>query len=216
MPKQDGRTETCMKVLLINGSPHKDGCTNRALNEVMETLEQNGIKSELVWIGTDAIHGCIACGGCADTKKCVFNDVANVISEKMAECDGLIVGSPVYYSSPNGSLLSLLDRVFGICPYLTHKPAAAVTSARRAGTSATIDAINKYFTIRQMPVVSSTYWNMVHGSKKDDVEEDAEGLQTMRNLAQNMAWLLKCIKAGEDAGISVPTAQTGKKTSFIR
>ena len=205
-----------MKVLLINGSPHKDGCTNRALSEVAYALGTSGIDSEIVWIGTDAKHGCIACGGCKETKQCVFDDGVNEISEKMAECDGLVIGSPVYYAGPNGALCAMLDRLFGFCPYLAHKPAAAVVSARRGGTTAALDKLNKYFTIRQMPVVSSTYWNMVHGSKKDDVEEDAEGLQTMRNLAQNMAWLLKCIKAGEDAGISAPTAQTGKKTSFIR
>ncbi len=205
-----------MKVLLINGSPHKDGCTNRALKEIAAELKENGTDSEIVWIGTDALHGCIACGGCAKTKKCVFDDVANVISEKMADCDGLIIGSPVYYSSPNGSLLAMLDRLFGFCPYLTHKPAAAVASARRAGTSATLDALNKYFTIRQMPVVSSTYWNMVHGAKAEDVDSDKEGLQTMRNLARNMVWLIKCINAGKDAGITAPTPDSGERTNFIQ
>ena len=204
-----------MKVLLVNGSPHKDGCTNRALNEVCTTLRENGIESEIVWIGTKT-NGCVVCGGCKETQKCVFDDAANVISEKMAECDGLIIGSPVYYSSPNGALLATLDRLFGFCPHLAHKPAAAVASARRAGTSATIDAINKYFTIRQMPVVSSTYWNMVHGSAASDVDEDKEGLQTMRNLAQNMAWLIKCIKAGKEAGIDIPTVETSERTNFIR
>ena len=204
-----------MKVLLVNGSPHKEGCTNRALMEVSAMLSKNGIESEIVWIGTKT-NGCVVCGGCKETHKCVFDDAANIISEKMAECDGLIIGSPVYYSSPNGALLAILDRLFGFCPYLAHKPAAAITSARRGGTSATIDAINKYFTIRQMPVVSSTYWNMVHGSVPSDVEKDKEGLQTMRNLAQNMAWLIKCINAGKEAGIDIPTAETGERTSFIR
>ena len=204
-----------MKVLLVNGSPHKEGCTNRALKEVSLTLSKNGIESEIVWIGTKT-NGCVVCGGCKETHKCVIDDAANIISEKMAECDGLIIGSPVYYSSPNGALLAILDRLFGFCPYLAHKPAAAIASARRGGTSATIDAINKYFTIRQMPVVSSTYWNMVHGSTPSDVEKDKEGLQTMRNLAQNMAWLIKCINAGKEAGIDIPTAETGERTSFIR
>lgn len=205
-----------MKVLLINGSPHETGCTNRALTEVAKAIQGNGIDTEIVWIGKDAIHGCVACGGCAKTKKCVFGDIANDISEKMADCDGLVIGSPVYYSSPNGSLLALLDRLFGICPHLAHKPGAAVVSARRGGTTASIDAINKYFTIRQMPVVSSTYWNMVHGNAPTDVENDKEGLQTMRNLGNNMAWLIKCIKAGQDAGITTPVAETQERTNFIR
>lgn len=205
-----------MKVLLINGSPHKDGCTNKALQEIANTLNDNNVDSEIIWIGKNALRGCAVCGGCAKSKKCVFDDIANDISEKMAECDGLIVGSPVYYSSPNGSLLAMLDRLFGFCPYLAHKPAASITSARRAGTSATIDVLNKYFTIRQMPVVSSTYWNMVHGAKAEDVENDKEGLQTMRNLAKNMAWLIKCIDAGKNAGINAPTAETNERTNFIR
>lgn len=205
-----------MKVLLINGSPHKDGCTMRALKEVAMSLNANGVESEIVWIGTGAVHGCIACGGCKNTGKCVFDDGVNEISEKMAECDGLVVGSPVYYSSANGSLLSLLDRLFGICPHLAHKPAAAVASARRAGTTATLDCLNKYFTIRQMPVVASTYWNMVHGASFGDVEQDLEGLQSMRNLGKNMAWLIKCINAGKEAGVDIPTAETGARTNFIR
>ncbi len=205
-----------MKVLLINGSPHKNGCTNRALCEVAEELKRNGIESEIFWIGNDAVHGCIVCGGCSNTGKCVFDDCVNVLSEKMAECDGLVIGSPVYYASPNGALLAILDRLFGVCPHLLHKPAAAVASARRAGTTATLDALNKYFTIRQMPVVASTYWNMVHGSQAEDVENDFEGLQTMRNIGKNMAWLIKCINAGKEAGVATPIADSGKRTNFIR
>lgn len=204
-----------MKVLLINGSPHKDGCTNRALNEVASELHSNGIETDFVWIGTGAHNGCIACGGCSATKKCVFDDGVNEISNKMSECDGLVIGTPVYYASPNGALLAMLDRLFGICPHLAHKPAAAIASARRAGTTASLDVINKYFTIRQMPIVASTYWNMVHGSKPEDVEKDSEGLQTMRNIGKNMAWLIKCIKAGSDNGISVPVADNGERTNFI-
>lgn len=205
-----------MKVLLINGSPHKDGCTNRALCEVAYALGTSGIDSEIVWIGNDAKHGCIACGGCKDTHRCVFEDGVNELSEKMVECDGLVVGAPVHYACPCGTIHSVLDRLFGFCPYLAHKPAAAVVSARRAGTTASIDVLNKYFTIRQMPIVSSTYWNMVHGSQKDEVNEDKEGLQSMRNLGKNMAWLLKCIKAGKEAGIDAPMAETGARTNFVR
>lgn len=205
-----------MKVLLINGSPHKNGCTNRALSEVAGELENNGIETEIFWIGTNTGHGCIACGGCSNTGKCVFDDCVNELSEKMEDCDGLVIGSPVYYASPNGALLGVLDRLFGICPHLLHKPGAAVTSARRGGTTASLDVLNKYFTIRQMPVVSSTYWNMVHGSCAEDVEKDTEGLQTMRNIGRNMAWLIKCIDAGKKNGIEVPIADNGAKTSFIR
>lgn len=205
-----------MKVLLINGSPHKTGCTYTALSEVSKSLTENGVDSEIVWIGNGAIHACIACGGCADTGKCVFDDGVNEISEKMAECDGLIVGTPVYYASPNGAVYSLLDRLFGICPSLAHKPAAAVASARRGGTTAALDGLNKYFMIRQMPVVSSTYWNMVHGNKPEDVLQDKEGLQTMRNLGKNMAWLIKCINAGKNSGIDIPEAEKTEKTNFIR
>lgn len=204
-----------MKVLLINGSPHKNGCTNRALCEVAEELKRNGVETEIFWIGIDAVHGCVVCGGCSKTGKCVFDDCVNVLSEKMAECDGLVIGSPVYYASPNGTLLAILDRLFGVCPHLLHKPAAAVASARRAGTTATLDALNKYFTIRQMPVVASTYWNMVHGSQAEDVENDFEGLQTMRNIGKNMAWLIKCINAGKEAGVETPIADSGKRTNFI-
>lgn len=205
-----------MKVLLINGSPHKNGCTNRAITEVAQALNAEGIETETVWIGTEPHSGCIACGGCAVSKKCVFDDGVNEISAKMSECDGLVIGTPVYYASPNGSLLAMLDRLFGICPDLAHKPAAAVASARRAGTTASLDVINKYFTIRQMPIVASTYWNMVHGSKPEDVEKDTEGLQTMRNIGKNMAWLIKCINVGKDNGISVPVADSGERTNFIK
>ena len=205
-----------MKVMLINGSPHKQGCTYTALAETAKELNNNGIETEICWVGNNGIRDCIACGTCASAGKCVFDDAVNEIAGKMSECDGLIVGSPVYYASPNGAVYSLLDRLFMSCPDLAHKPAAAVASARRAGTTATIDGILKYFTIRQMPVVSSTYWPMVHGSKPEDVMQDEEGLQTMRNLAKNMAWLIKCIDAGKKAGIDVPATETGAKTNFIR
>ena len=205
-----------MKVLLINGSPHKSGCTRRALSEVSAALNENGIETDIVWIGNGEIHGCIACKKCKETNRCVFDDCANELSEKMEEYDGLVVGSPVYYASANGSLFSLLDRLFGICPYLLHKPAAAVVSARRGGTSTALDSINKYFSIRQMPIVSSTYWNMVHGNTPEEVEQDKEGLNTMKNLGYNMAWLIKCIEAGKKNGIVPPQTNPTIKTNFIR
>ncbi len=206
-----------MKVLLINGSPRPKGCTYTALAEVAKTLNECEIETEIIQIGNQAIRGCIACGGCAGKARCVFDDDAvNEIIAKMETADGLVIGSPVYFASPNGNLISLLDRLFYAGTCFAHKPAAAVVSARRAGTTVTLDDLNKYFTIRQMPVVSSTYWNMVHGSCPEDVLQDREGLQTMRNLGRNMAWLLKCIESGKKNGIEVPTAESGVWTNFIR
>ena len=207
-----------MKVLLINGSPRVKGCTFTALSEVAKALEENGIETEIAQIGNKAIRGCIGCGGCAGKGRCVFDDdVTNEMIAKVEEADGIVIGSPVYYSSPNGNLISMLDRLFYAAgEYFVHKPAAAVASARRAGTSATLDDLQKYFTIKQMPIVSSTYWNMVHGSCPEDVLKDEEGLQTMRNLGRNMAWLLKCIENGKNNDILPPEAETGSKTNFIR
>lgn len=206
-----------MKVLLINGSPHEHGCTNRALEEVAASLKANGIDSEIFWIGNGAIHGCIACGQCGGiSNHCVFEDTVNEALVKMQESDGLIVGSPVYYASLNGALSAFMDRMFYAGACFHHKPAAAVASARRAGTTATLDIIQKYFTINQMPLVSSQYWNMVHGSCPEDVEKDLEGLQTMRTLGKNMAWLLKCIEAGKEKNITAPKAETSEWTNFIR
>lgn len=206
-----------MKVLLINGSPHEHGCTRAALDEVARTLSDCGVETELINIGTGAVAGCTACGGCARTGRCVVDDGVNAAIEALAAADGLIVGSPVHYASPAGALLAFLDRMFFAgADRFAHKPAAALTSARRAGTTASLDVINKYFTISQMPVVSSTYWNMVHGGRAEDVAEDAEGLQTARNLARNMAWLLRCIEAGRKAGIEPPEAELKNRTNFIR
>lgn len=206
-----------MKVLLLNGSPHEKGCTNRALLEVAKALDAEGIETETVHIGNQAIHGCIGCGKCAQTGRCVFKgDPVNAVLDQMDQVDGLVVGSPVYYASANGSLFSFLDRLFYAGRDFAFKPAAAVASARRAGTTATLDALNKYFTIAQMPVVSSKYWNMVHGRTPEEVEQDLEGLQTMRTLGKNMAWLLKCLEAGKAAGISLPTQEEKTWTNFIR
>ena len=207
-----------MKVLLLNGSPHPHGCTFTALSEVAKTLEENGVETEILQIGAKPVRGCIACGGCAGKGRCVFgDDIVNTLIEKMEQADGFIVGSPVYYASANGAVECILDRAFYAGgKAFVHKPAAAVASARRAGTTATLDELTKYFTISQMPVVSSTYWPMVHGGKAEDVAKDEEGLQIMRNLGRNMAWLLKCIEAGRQAGVQVPEAERQYRTNFIR
>ncbi len=206
-----------MKVLLINGSPNAKGCTYTALSEVEKILNENDIETEMIQIGNKAIRGCIGCGGCKSTKRCVFNDdLVNEVIAKMESADGLIIGSPVYFASPNGNLMSMLDRMFYAGDCFAHKPAAAVVSARRAGTTVSLDDLNKYFSIRQMLTVGSTYWNMVHGSKPEDVLCDEEGLQTMRNLGRNMAWILKCIEAGAATGIKAPAAEREKWTNFIR
>ena len=205
-----------MKVLLVNGSCHKDGTTFAALSEIAETLKKENIDSEIVQLGPDAQQDCVACGYCREHNKCAFNDIANEIIEKMKTSDALIVGSPVYYAHPSGRVLSVLDRVFYAGgSFLKHKPAAAVAVARRAGTTATIDVLNKYFTINQMPVISSTYWNVVFGAKAADTKEDAEGLQTMRNLAQNMANVLKAIEAAKNVDWDKAIEKTAR-TNFVR
>lgn len=206
-----------MKVLLINGSPRAKGCTFTALSEAAKALEECGVETEIAQLGNKPVRGCIGCGGCAGKGRCVFSDdITNEMIEKMEQADGLIIGSPVYFASPNGNLISMLDRFFYAGNCFAHKPAAAVVSARRAGTTVSLDDLNKYFGIRQMPVVSSTYWNMVHGSCPEDVLQDKEGLQTMRNLGRNMAWLLQCMESGRKNGILPPAAESGSKTNFIR
>lgn len=204
-----------MKVLMINGSPEKNSCTERALKEIAGTLKSDGIDSEIVQIGREVIRGCQACGACKKLGKCAFDDIVNQIAGRLDDIDGFIVGTPVYYASGNGTVYSFMDRLFySSGSRLRHKPAAAVAAARRAGTTAALDTLNKYFTINQMPVVSSTYWNMVHGFTPSDVEKDLEGLQTMRNIGHNMAWLLKCIEAGKKEGIE-PACESGAWTHFI-
>lgn len=204
-----------MKVLLINGSPHKNGCTYTALSEVAKALNNNDIESEIFHIGMKAMQGCIACGKCYKTGKCAFNDeVYNNLFEKIKEADGIVVGSPVYYAGPNGSLCALLDRLFYSASYLlTNKPAAAVASCRRGGASATFDRLNKYFTINQMPVVSSQYWNSIHGNTAEEAKQDLEGLQVMRTLGNNMAWLIKTMKNSKE---ELPQREERVATNFIR
>ena len=211
-----------MKVLLVNGGPHKDGCTYTALSEVAKTLNEENIETEIFWVGTKPIAGCIACKTCAKTGKCVFDDVVNEFVEKAKDADGFIFGSPVHYASASGAITSFMDRAFysafqgGKGDYFSFKPASVVVSARRAGTTATYDQLNKYFGISQMPIISSRYWNMVHGKTPDDVRKDEEGMQTMRILGRNMAYYLKCIEAGKEKGIKLPEQEKTKFTNFIK
>lgn len=206
-----------MKVLLVNGSPRAAGCTNTALEEVAKTLGAAGIETEIFWLGAKPVQDCVACGKCRELKKCVFDDVVNTLIEKAKTADGFVFGSPVYYAHPSGRVQSALDRAFYAGKYaFAGKPGAAVVSARRGGTASSFDVINKYFGISSMPVVSSTYWNMVYGNTPDEVRRDEEGMQTMRNLGRNMAYLLRCIEAGKAAGIEAPAQEGAFKTNFIR
>lgn len=207
-----------MNVLQINGSPHPKGCTYTALNIVATQLEKNGLSTRMLHVGNKAIHGCIACGQCAESGQCIFtDDPVNEAIGLLLEADALVVGSPVYYAGPNGALCAFLDRVFFMRNELyAFKPAAAVVSCRRGGASASFDRLNKYFTIARMPVVSSQYWNSVHGNTPEEVLRDKEGLQTMRALGDNMAWLVKCIAAGKTAGIDHPVMEPWEPTNFIR
>lgn len=206
-----------MKVILINGSPHPNGCTAAALATVAKTLNQHTIETEIINLGTGAIHDCIACGGCKKgTPACVFtDDCVNTILEKAQTADGFIFGSPVYYAHPSGALLSAMDRLFYAGgQFFRHKPAAAILTARRAGTTASMDVINKYFTINQMPVVASTYWNQIYRDSNGTPAADAEGIQTLEYLGNNMAWLLKCIAAGKQNGINPPAQVKSVMTNF--
>lgn len=206
-----------MKVILVNGSPHKNGCTFTALSEVGGALNKNGVDTEVFWLGSGPVSGCIACGKCFATGECFMDDCANEFRRKAVEADGFVFGTPVHFASSSGALTSFMDRAFycGDGPF-RGKPAATVTSCRRAGATATFDQINKYYTIRNMPVVSSQYWNMVHGNTPEEVAQDLEGLQVMRVLGNNMAWLLKCIEAGKKAGIDFPAGEQRVATNFIR
>ena len=207
------------KVLLVNGSSRQEGNTSVALAEVAAALEGHGIETETMWLGNKPVNDCIACGKCAELGgKCVIaNDVVNELITKAAQADGFVFGTPVYYAHPSGRILCALDRAFyaGGAAF-RHKPGAAGAVARRGGTTASFDVLNKYFTICEMPVVSSTYWNNAHGRLPGEAAQDAEGMQTMRNIGQNMAWLLKCIEAGKAAGIDVPVAERGQMTNYIR
>lgn len=205
-----------MKVLLINGSPNAGNCTFTALSEVENVLNKAGIDTEIIHIGNKDIRGCIGCRKCKTAGRCVFDDIVNEVSPKFAECDGIVIGSPVYYASANGTLVSFLDRLFysNLCDN-TMKVGAAVVSARRGGCSATFDQLNKYFTISGMPVASSQYWNSVHGYTPEDVRRDEEGMQVMRTLGRNMAFLIKSIALGKEQ-YGLPEKETRIGTNFIR
>lgn len=211
-----------LKVLLFNGSPNKEGCTYTALKEIADTLEKENIETLIYHVGKEPITSCMACGACTKLGKCVVNDKVNEFVELAANYDGFVIGSPVHYASSSGATVAFLDRAFfsasrsGRKDIFAHKPGAAIASARRAGTTATLDQLNKYFTINQMGVVSGRYWNMVHGKTPDEVRQDLEGLQNMRFLARNLAWTLKCIEAGKAAGINPPKQEEVIMTNFIR
>ena len=205
-----------MKVIILNGSPRKDGNTTIALNEVAKTLNENGIETEEIRVGDKAVRGCMACGACSKLGKCVFDDVVNEIAEKFKEADGLVVGSPVYYASANATMIAVLDRLFYSTDFdKTMKVGASVVCCRRGGASATFDELNKYFTINSMPVVSSQYWNSIHGRMPGEASQDLEGLQTMRVLGRNMAFLIKSIALGKEQ-MGLPEEEEWIPTHFIR
>ena len=203
------------KVILLNGSAHQHGCTAAALDEMIKVFEMEGIATELIQVGNKSIRGCIGCNKCGTAGRCVFDNLVNEVAPKFEEADGMVVGSPVYFASPNGGLVSFLDRLFYSTPFPKHmKVGAAIVSCRRGGNSASFDVLNKYFTISSMPIASSTYWNQVHGFTEEDVKKDLEGLQTMRNLARNMSFM---IKAFSDARVKYgyPELERGTFTSFM-
>ena len=202
------------KVLLLNGSPHPNGCTATALQEMISVFEAEGIETELIQVGNKNIRGCIACGSCGKTGKCVFDDLVNEVAPKLEASDGLVVGSPVYYASPNGTILSFMDRLFYSTHFSKHmKVGAAIVSARRGGNTATFDVLNKYFSISGMPIATGTYWNQVHGFTAEDVRKDLEGLQTMRNLARNMSFMIRAIADAKEK-YGLPNVERGAFTSF--
>lgn len=205
-----------MKVILVNGSPHSKGCTYTALTETKKTLEKNGIETEEFWIGNTPTIGCIGCGKCIETGKCFTEDKVNEFLEKVPEIDGFIFGTPVHFASGSGIITAFMDRIFyGRRNLFKNKLAAGIVSCRRGGATSTFDQLNKYFAMNNMPIVTSQYWNMVHGTTPEEVLKDEEGMQTMRTLGNNMAWLLKCIEAGKNAGIKEPQNEKVISTNFI-
>lgn len=209
-----------LKVLLVNGSPHKEGCVFTALTEIADTLKEEGVDSTLFWVGNQPVAGCIGCGACVGKRRCFRNDRVNEFVEMMDDYDGFVFGTPVHYAAASGAITSFLDRVFFIDEFngdhFAGKPAAAIATCRRSGGTAALDQMNKYMTDCNMPVVPSQYWNVVHGNTPDEVRRDTEGLQTMHVLARNMAWLLKCIALGREHGFEFPAHEQHTMTNFIR
>ncbi|WP_329887569.1 flavodoxin family protein [Pseudoramibacter faecis] len=210
-----------MKVLLVNGSPHAHGCTDRALREVAAALEAGGVSTDFFWIENKPVPGCLACGVCRKKGRCVYDDLINHFVNVAKFFDGFVFGSPVYFASASGQMTAFMDRVFYSCynaknGIFDHKPVASVASCRRARDVSTLDQMNHYYGLFNMPVVGSSYWNEVHGFTAADVEQDAEGLQTLRNLGRNMAWLLKCIELGQKHHLAAPEMERGHATHFIR
>ena len=207
-----------MKVMLVNGSPHKEGSTYHCLVEIQNTFKEEGIEADIFWLGTKPIIGCQGCGACRKLGKCVHNDIVNEFLAIAGGYDGFIFGTPVHYAAASGAITSFMDRIFyaGSKELFYMKPAAAISIARRGGTTATWDQLNKYFGISQMPIVTSQYWNMVHGAFGDQVKQDLEGMQTMRTLARNMAYMIKCFKVGRENGVELPKREPGIGTNFIR
>lgn len=202
------------KVLLINGSPKSNGCTYTALNEMVKVFNEECVETEIVHVGNKDIRGCVACMKCRENGKCVFDDMVNEVAEKFEKADGLVIASPVYYASPNGTLVSFLDRLFYSTPFSKHmKVGASVVNCRRGGNTASFDMLNKYFSISGMPVAPSTYWNMTHGFTPEDVQKDKEGLQTMRNLARNMSFMIKAFSDAKEK-YGLPEVEKEFKTSF--
>ena len=205
------------RVLLINGSPNEFGCTYTALSEVKKSLEKNGVAAEIYYLGKLAIHGCTGCDVCSKLDRCVYDDAVNAVAARLDEFDGIVVGSPVHYSGPSAQVCAFMDRLFcSAGERLQYKPAAAVVSCRRAGSTASLDRLIKYFTINNMPLVSSQYWAQVHGTNPDEVRQDAEGMQTMRTLGEPLAWLLRCLEAGKAAGVPAPAREPRVMTNFMR
>ena len=205
-----------MKVILVNGSPNEKRCTYTALKEVEETLNKHNIETELIWLGNKPISGCLGCGACLKTGRCFMNDIVNEFLDKAEYADGFIFGTPVHFASASGMITSFMDRAFyGRSNLFKNKPAAGIVSCRRGGASSTFDMLNKYFAMNNMPIITSQYWNMVHGNKPEEVKQDLEGMQTMRTLANNMAWILKCIEAGKNNGIDYPENEHIIRTNFI-
>lgn len=208
-----------LKVLLVNGSPHKEGCVFIALTEIADTLKDEGVDSTLFWVGNQPVAGCIGCGACVGKRKCFRNDRVNEFVEKMDDYDGFVFGTPVHYAAASGAMTSFLDRVFFIDEFngdrFAGKPAAAIATCRRSGGTAALDQMNKYMTDCNMPIVPSQYWSVVHGNTPEEIRRDTEGLQTMRTLARNMAWLLKCISLGREHGIGFPAHERHTMTNFI-